>query len=238
MHRFLVVTLVLAYAPSALAQAVQVNPQLLRERTDTLYSYLVRGADTMFTGVVTDELSMRTIDGRRALHRVYSSESSLSGPSRDTIVDDATTMAPIRSASASGRGIERVRFDGGRARGLLRMTSGDSIPIDVALPSPVYSSSSFDLVLRASDLAEGWSTTIPSFVPSSRVVIPMTARVVTRERIDGLDCWRVDADFMGMSVTFWIEHETRALCRQEMRPQVGVSLLLTRYRPRAMRRDS
>lgn len=222
----------------ATAQQVTLYPELLSPGTDTLYQYLVRGTDTSFVGTVVDELSVRTVDGRRVLHRVYAGDSRLTGPSRDTIVDDAVTMAPVRTASYSGRAIEHVAYSSDRAQGWLRQPTGDSVRIDVALPPKVSSSSSFDLVLRASPLDDGWTATVPSFVPSSRVVVPMTARVVREEIVDDWECWRVEAEFMGMPVTFWVERETRRLCRQEMRPQAGISLLFTRRGPSALRRGT
>lgn len=217
-------------APAA-AQSSRPDPSALQAGTDTLYQYFVRGQDTTFIGTVVDELSLRTLDGHRVLHRVYTGSSRLSGVSRDTLIDDALTLAPVRSASYSSRAIESVTYASGRARGWLRQPTGDSVRIDVAVPSRVFSSASFDLVLRASPLADGWRDTVPAFVPSSRVVVPMTARVAGRERIDGTECWRVDAEFMGMPVTFWVDRRTRALCRQEMRPQAGITLLYTRRGP-------
>lgn len=237
MRSFGVASLLL-FAMSSLASAQQsrLQPERLTPGTDTLYQYLIRAGDTTFIGTVIDELSVRTIDGRRVLHRVYAGDSRLSGPSRDTIIDDAATMSPVRTASYSSRAIEQVAYGSNRAQGWLRQPTGDSVRIDVALPASVSSSSSFDLVLRASALAEGWTATVPSFVPSSRVVVPMTARVASEETVDGWRCWRVEAEFMGMPVTFWVERDTRKLCRQEMRPQAGISLLFTRRPPSGAQR--
>jgi hypothetical protein len=212
------------------------TPALLQVGTDTLYQYLVRGSDTVFTGTVVDALERVDIAGRAVLRRVYAGDSQLTGPSRDTLIDDAATLRPWRTVSYSTRGIEQVEYGEDRAVGWLRQPTGDSVRIDAALPAPVFSASSFDLVLRASALAEGWSATVPAFVPSSRVVVPMTARVDRTERIDGAECWRVAAEFMGRPVTFWVDRETRKLCRQDMTVQVGVSLLLTRRGPASMRR--
>jgi hypothetical protein len=221
---------VLGGAP-ALAQSSHPDPSTLQTGTDTLYQYLVRGQDTTFIGMVVDELTVRTLDGRRVLHRVYAGTSRLSGTSRDTLVDDASTLSPLRSASYRASGIETVTYERGHVRGWLRQPTGDSVRIDVATPRRVFSSASFDLVLRASPLAEGWQDTVPAFLPSGRVVVPMTARVAGRERIDGTECWRVEAEFMGMPVTFWVDHRTRKLCRQEMRPQAGITLLYMRQGP-------
>ena len=219
-------------------QAVRPRPDILQPGTDTLYQYLIRGVDTAFVGTVVDVMERTTLNERAVIRRIYSGESRLSGASRDTLIDDATTLRPVRSASYSSRAIERVEYSHDRAVGWIHQPNGDSLRIDVPVPPQVYSASSFDMVLRASELDDGWSATVPAFVASSRVVVPMTARVIGEERIDDWECWRVDAEFMGMPVTFWIERNSRRLCRQEMRPEAGISLLFTRRAPRAPRRGA
>lgn len=230
----------LCLSARAEGQRIEPFPDVLLEGTDTLYQYLVRGVDTVYLGMVTDEVSFRTIGGRRVVHRVYTAENRLTGPSRDTIIDDAVTLAPVRSASYSRRAIEIVEFRDGRALGWVRQSTGDSIRIDVALSGQVFSSASFDLVIRASEIDESWRVTVPALVPSSRVVVPMMARGVDEENFDedGTECWKVEAEFMGMPVTFWVERDSRLICRQEMRPQAGMSLLFTRRPPAAARRDA
>lgn len=225
-------------SPSLAQSPVQPSPELLRPSTDTLYQYLVRGADTTFIGTVVDALELATIDGRRVLRRVYSGDSRLTGISRDTLIDDAATLRPVRTASYSSRAIEHVAYSRDRALGWILQPTGDSLRIDAEIPTHVYSASSFDMVLRAAPLTDGWRATVPAFVASSRVVVPMTARVAGTERVDGLECWRVDAEYMGMSVTFWVERESRRLCRQEMRPQAGIALLFTRRGPGSSRRGA
>lgn len=227
-----------ARGPLRAQETVAPIPDLLQPGTDTLYQYLIRGTDTTFVGTVIDALERTTLDGRAVLRRVYSGDSRLTGASRDTLIDDAATLRPLRTASYSLRAIEHVEYSRERAVGWRQQPTGDSVRIDVAIPAQVYSASSFDLVLRAAELDDGWAATVPAFVASSRVVVPMTAKVVGEERVDGWECWRVDAEFMVMAVTFWVERETRKLCRQEMRLQVGMALLFTRRGPGALRRGA
>ena len=202
--------------------------------TDTLVKFVIQGGDTIETGFIVDELRHITLDGRPALQRIYRSEDRQTVRSLDTLVDDASSLAPIMTASRSLRAIERVSYFPLRAHGVLHQPTGDSIAIDVALPALVYSSSSFDLVLRAAPLAEGWEAEVPSFVASSRVVVPMRARVHSVERIDDRECWRVEAEFMGMSVAFWVDTESRRLCQQVMR--IRADLIVLYKRPTAAQR--
>ena len=218
---------------SVAVDAVQVQSQSapdprgsrLTEHVDTLESFLIRGRDTTRYGRAIDELRIVERQGRRVLQRVYRSEALGSGAQVDTLIDDFETLAPIQQTSRSSRAIELIAFSSSRAIGWMWQPTGDSLRIDVPLNGRTFSSSSFDLVLRASPLADGWRTSVPAFVTSSRAVVPMTARVNGKEVVDGVSCFRVDAEFQGMPVTFWIAEASRRMCKQEMRPQVGLVLL-------------
>jgi hypothetical protein len=232
-------TLTILALPAALAgQAPAPQGDRLLISTDTLASYLIQGADTTLTGRVIDQLTVGLLDGRRVIHRVYRVESPRLGNSLDSLVDHYETLAPVKQHSRSRRAIELIDFGAGRAQGVIRQPTGDSIRVDVRLPATVYSSSSFDLVLRAAPLAEGWTATVPAFVTGSRTVVEMTARVAGAERVDGVECWRVEAEFMGMSVGFWIAKSTRLLCKQEMRVQAGTTMLFAKPKARLDRRGA
>ncbi|MDQ3951257.1 MAG: hypothetical protein M3282_13065, partial [Gemmatimonadota bacterium] len=45
------------------------------------------------------------------------------------------------------------------------------------------------------------------------------------DRIGTALCWRVDAEFTGMPVTFWVDQQSRRLCQQVMHVQPGVQIL-------------
>jgi len=225
----LALSLLTILATTVVAQgAPQPEGARLTLGSDTLIAFLVRGSDTTQIGRVVDELSERSMNGRRVLHRIYRSDNQLSGPSLDTLIDEFEALRPISQRSRSGRAIELVEFTDRRASGVVLQPTGDSLLVDVGLPQTVFSSSSFDLVLRAAPLADGWTTTVPSFVTSTRVVVPMHARVAGTERIGADECWRVEAEYMGMSVAFWVAQQSRKLCRQEMRVQAGITLLYRR----------
>jgi hypothetical protein len=231
--------LTLLVLPAALAgQAPAPAGDRLHVSTDTLASLLIQGADTTLTGRVIDQMTVRLLDGRRVIHRVYRVESASLGNSVDTLIDHYETLAPVQQHSRSRRAIELISFGDRRARGVILQPTGDSIRVDVGLPATVYSSSSFDLVLRAAPLAEGWTTTVPAFVTGSRTVVEMTARVAGAETVDGVECWRVEAEFMGMSVGFWIAKSTRLMCKQEMRIQAGMTMLFAKPKPRLDRRGA
>jgi hypothetical protein len=117
------------------------------------------------------------------------------------------------------------QWAGSAFAGCVVLANGDSVPVDAALPELVFSGSSFDLVLRAAPLAAGWEADIPAFLPSTRTVVPLRARVAGSELIGGRRCWRVEADFAGSAVTFWVAEETRALCQQVLHIRPGVQIM-------------
>lgn len=204
---------VAACSPDAPFEA---DGRLLPEGTDTLAIYRIRGSDTLRSGRTIDELRL-VEEGRRALlHRIYRTEDDRLGTRVNTLVDEQLSLAPVRHRSGSPRTREVLDFADGRVRGWLREEAGDSVPVDVAIGDSVRNASSFDLVVRASPLAEGWETTVPAFLPNTRTVVPMRAVMGGSEELGGRPTWRVEADFNGMPVIFWIDKATRAIRRQVM----------------------
>jgi hypothetical protein len=202
-----------------------IDGRLLRTGVDSLAIYLVRDGDTTRTGMLWDELAPIELDGRRALRRVYRSEDRILGARLDTIVDELPTLVPIRSRSRSRQGLEFLDFAPDRVRGWMRLVNGDSVPIDVTLAGDVYNSATFDLVLRAAPLRAGWQAEVPAFLPNTRTVALLRAKVGRADRVGTTLCWRVDAEFTGMPVTFWVDQRSRRLCQQVMHVRPGMQIL-------------
>lgn len=203
-----------ACSPDAPPEA---DGRLLPQRTDTLAIYLVRGSDTVRSGRAIDELRVVEENGRVLLHRIVRTEDDLLGTRADTLVDEQLSLAPVRQRSGSRQTREVLDFGGGRVRGWMRTQRGDSVPVDVAIGDSVRNASSFDLIIRSSPLDERWTATVPAFLPNMRGVVPMRAAVGGSEEIGGHPTWRVQADFGGMPVIFWIDKATRAIRRQVIR---------------------
>lgn len=194
---------------------------------DSLRVYLIRGNDTTQTGGIIDALTTGERDGRQLLYRVYESRDQVLSSGVDSLTDELVTLRPVRHRSRRRSGAELLDYSGQRVTGMIRGADGDSVIVDTSLPGVVFNSSSFDLVLRAAPLAEGWSATVPAFLPSSRSVVALTARVAGLETIGGQQCWRVEADFEGTPVTFWITQDGHKLRQQPMRIRPDVSILFS-----------
>ena len=222
--------LLLARSLGAQAGAPDPDARRLRPGVDSLAIFLVRGSDTTRTGTLRDELMVVREGDRELLRRVYVSADRVLGTRVDTLVDVLSNLRPVRHRSRSDRTIEILDFAAGRARGWLRLTNQDSVAVD-APAEAAYNASSFDLVLRASTLSDGWAVTVPAFVPQVRAVSPMRARVVDPETVNGEVCWRVQAEFGGTPVTFWIGQISRTLQQQVMQVGPDVQILFRRTSP-------
>lgn len=207
------------------APHITLDGRRLQPGADSLAIYLVQGEDTTRTGTLWDELTVLRIADRPLLQRVYRSVDQLLGTRVDTMVDDLASLTPERYRSRSESGMEEIDFAPGRVSGWRRLVNGDSVGVQVAVPALMYNGASLDLVLRAADLHDGWQAEIPVFLPNTRTVVPMRASLGAEETVDGERCWRVDADFAGMPVSFWIGRGTRALRRQVMHLPAGRRLV-------------
>lgn len=233
----------LAALPSVLlGQGQALDARRLTLGTDTLAVYTIRGNDTTLTGLIVDDLTLRTDGTRSLLVRTYRTEDRVLGSSLDTLIDAFPHLAPVRHRSSSDRGRERLDFRDGRVDGFLILANGDSVRVDAPLPRAAINASSFDIALRASPLSSNWSGDLRAFLSTSRTVVALHARVAGAEKIGGALCWRVEAEFAGLPVTFWIAQTSRRLCQQIMVIRPDLQILFAPRRatrgPRGLHNDS
>ena len=214
--------------PSLAIAQPSFRPELLRPGIDSLAVYFVNGSDTTRTGLVMDELTFSTLDGSQVIRRVYRSLDRVMGVRLDTLVDDASSLAPLLHRSRASNGIEAYTFADGRVTGWKRLANGDSVGVSAPVPIGVINASTVDLALRSSPLAEGWSTTIHAFMPDARTLASLPARVVSIDTLYGEAAYRVAVDFAGLSVTFWIGQDARRLLRQVMQLRPDRAILFAR----------
>jgi hypothetical protein len=203
-------------ATSAFAQtpaAPQPDGHRLRLATDSLEVYVVRLGHPQRTGFLIDRLDTVRVDGETMLRRIRRTTDAALGSSVDTIVHALATLQPRIVRSYSDRGLERLDWQASRVVGVVEEPDSPARSIDSPLPKGWYSSESFDLILRASPLAEGYGVAVPSFGREGSQVL--TATVAGSEVVEGHgDTWRIEADVAGLPVTFWISKASRRLVRQ------------------------
>jgi hypothetical protein len=229
MHRVRLYSLILlvATATSAVAQS-QAGPQpdgrRLRLASDSLEVYVVRLGQVQRTGYLVDRLDTLRVGGETVLRRIYRTTDAVLGSSVDTLIDVLSTLQPRSVRTRSDKIAERLDWQTSRVVGVVEETDKPSRSVESPFPGGWYSSASFDLILRASPLADGYGVAVPSFSgrEGSRV---LTAKVTGSEGADLGDVWVVDADFAGVPVTFWISKATRRLVRQVMYVAPGTQIM-------------
>jgi len=230
MHRvrFYSLIIVAVTATSALAQTPtgpQPDGRRLRLGSDSLEVYIVRLGQPRRTGVLIDRLDTVRVNGETMLRRVYRTTDAVLGSSVDTLVDALATLQPRSVWSRSDRGTERLDWQVNRVVGVVEEPDAPARSIDSPRPTGWYSRASFDLILRASPLANGYRISVPSFsgLQGSRV---LTANVAASEVVEGYgDTWRIEADVAGLPVTFWISKSSRRLVRQIMHISPTVEIM-------------
>jgi hypothetical protein len=209
-----VLLLALSAAPARSQSQPDIDASRLALGADTLAVFRVRGDDTVRTGIIVDVLSIVERDGRRLLHRVYVTDDEVLGLSLDTIIDAMPDLTPVRHRRVSNRQGTSLDFAGGHVNGSITLATGETVPIAQEIPDGVIGAASFDIALRASPLAAEWSGDFPAFLEDSRTVGTLHARSAGIHTIAGETCWRVQAEFAGLPVTFWISTRSRRLRQQ------------------------
>jgi hypothetical protein len=230
--------IILAVAATSTLAQMPAGPQpdgrRLRLGSDSLEVYIIRMGQPQRTGYLIDRLDTVRVNGETMLRRIYRTTDAVLGSSVDTLVDAFATLQPHRVSSHSDRGTERLDWQMNRVVGVVEEPDAPARSIDSPRPNGWFSSASFDLILRASPLADGYRISVPTFsgLRGSHV---LTANVARSEAVEGYgDTWRIEADFAGLPVTFWIDKTSRRLVRQIMHlsptveimfvaPQVGSS---------------
>lgn len=183
---------------------------------DTLEVYLVHGPNRRRTGLVVDQCQIASNTTDPTVTRVYRSEDALLGNRLDTIVDAWTSLSPRKYHSHSSSETVQLDWEGTRLRGITKANDKPSLTaVDEEFRQDAYDGASLDLILRASPLAPNYTVAVPVYV-ETRGIITVTAKVAAEEIVDGHPSWRVDADFGGMPVSFWIAKDTRQLVKQVM----------------------
>ena len=203
------------------------NPRLLRLATDSLEVYVVRQGKQARTGTMVDALDTVRVNGELRFARVYSRTDALLGNGVDTLVDAfADLTLRLTDSRSEGGGVEHVEWRNGRLTGVVDQSGRPTRQIDTATAGAVYSSASFDLILRAAPLANGYTITLPAF-SGRQGPKTVSAKVAGSETLPRFGAtWRLDVDFGGRSATFWITKDSRRLVRQLVRAAPGVDFLI------------
>jgi len=223
----LVIALVSTAAHAQPKPVAGLDPGLIRLKTDSLEVYVVRQGKQARSGTIVDALDTVRVNGELRLRRVYVRTDELLGDGVDTLVDafGDITLRQVDSRSDGG-GVEHLEWRSGRLTGRIEQNGRPVRQIDTVAADGVYSSASFDLILRAAPLANGYSLTLPAF-SGRQGPKTVSAKVAGSETLRPFGAtWRLDVDFGGRSAAFWITKDTRRLVRQLVHAAPGVDFLI------------
>ena len=226
--RFLLAAALLSGTIEAQARPVAgLNPKLLRLGTDSLEVYVLRQGKQGRSGTIVDALDTIRVNGELRLQRVYTRTDALLGDGIDTLVDAFADITLRRPHSRSdGGGVEHVEWRDGRLTGLIEQSGRPVRQIDTVAAGGVLGSASFDLILRAAPLANGYTVTLPAF-SGRQGPKTVSAKVVGSETLRPFGAtWRLDVDFGGRTATFWITKDSRRLVRQLVHVLPGLEILI------------
>jgi hypothetical protein len=223
----LVLTLLSATVQAQPKPVPGLDPKRLRLTTDSLEVYVVRQGEQARTGTIVDALDTVRVNGELQLRRVYSRTDALLGNGVDTLVDAFAdiSLRLVDSRSDDG-GVEHVEWRNGRLSGRVEQNGAPVRQIDVAAAAGIYSSASFDLVLRAAPLADRYSVTVPAF-SGRQGAKTLSAKVTGSENLPRFGpTWRVEANFGARTATFWVTKDSRRLVRQLIAAGPGIQILI------------
>ena len=200
----------LAVLVLVLAQLPTIDGRRLRQRADTFAHYLVNRAeqDTVRAGDVVETI---VSDGKSLTH-IFSAVLDSVLTQTDTLVH-TMDLRPVSHRSHSGKTSFAVRFSGTRVTGSWTDSAGTK-PIDRPLAAAVYNAASFDLVVRASNLAQGAELDLVGYRAGVDSAIRLRGSVTGVAVVDGRSCWVFQGINGDSRVSFWIDQATRDLRRQ------------------------
>jgi hypothetical protein len=215
----------LASVPATLHAQSAPDGNRLQLGADSLYVYRIARGDTVATGRILERLAAVVVGGERRMQRIYITADEGMGAEVDSIEDTMEGLEPRRLRVLQRNRDILVRFTGDSALGYSKSPFQASAPVAAALAPGVIDGFSFDMYLRAADLALGRRFDLTVYDPSARKLTPTSAEVVGDERVAGVPSWHLRGRFGEMPVEFWIAKDGRRLRRQLIYPTPGLGIL-------------
>jgi dipeptidyl aminopeptidase/acylaminoacyl peptidase len=217
-------TVVLAAAPTSAADAETaplpvVNMELLRPMSLVYKGKALVGGQEINFGI--ERSFAKGAPGAAQSWRIISEQTSEMGSSSDTFDVDASTFLPIRWSGRQGPATVVLDFGAAAVKGAINM-GGREMPIDVALPAPVYGDgSSLEVLIGGLPLAAGYGTTLRVFDFQMQKARAMTLAVTGTETVTVpagvFECFKLEikpvGEDSGGSTVFVYEKNPRCMVR-------------------------
>ena len=216
------------------SQSLDLEASRLALGTDSLDIFLVRGAEQRRVGRVWDELQRLDRNGVPSLRRIYRTENAAFGSSLDSTYSRWADLKPMAHKSEGRQAVVEVLYRTDSILGRRSLGGGSPRSIARVGDAALYDGSSFDVMIRAAPLREGYRIEVRAYLTTQDSVVTLAARVTGAERLQHpsgeppLDVWVVDMDFAGLASTLWIDKRTHALVRQVIKLTPDIPMLMTR----------
>lgn len=147
----------------------------------------------------------------------------------DTAIAKATTLEPIYHSGRNRGGTLVLNFSGMSVKGQKVVQPGDSvIVIDQTLSQKLFDSNLYDLVVRFLPLKEGYRARIPTYIFEQGGLSWYDVAVKGSERVGADETWVVESVHGKVTVTFWIDKQSRELLKYYAVTGQGVDLIRER----------
>jgi len=115
--------------------------------------------------------------------RIISEQKSAMGAGVDTFDVDVKTLIPVRRSATQGMATFALTYSKDAIKGGIKM-GAQEMPVDVALPAPVFGdASALEVAITTLPLASGYETTLRTFAIATRTVRPMLLTVIGKETV-------------------------------------------------------
>ncbi|MGH7546252.1 MAG: alpha/beta fold hydrolase [Gemmatimonadota bacterium] len=221
-------------APEVRPGDTAVDASHLRPARETKRLVLAQGGNEREIGTAMESIEAIETKQGPAFRYVQVLESpALGGTQTDTVVVGRETLAPVSHRSRNARRTLALDYAPGAVSGSVTPAGGAAEPIQSSLDAPAFDGGTLDLVLRSLPLKEGFAAQVPIYLHEAGGTVLAEAHVKGAEPAQAgedasVDCWVVEAQLAGQTLTFWIAKESRALVKQVLTAAPGVEIRIVR----------
>jgi hypothetical protein len=200
----------------------------LQPQSDRKEVVVIESGATRTAGTTTERIALIEVEGLPALRRRQVLESHELGDRESETIVFRDSFLPQSHTDVTDGWELSVRYQGTAIAGEKRLTSGEVIPIDAEVESPVFDAHSVEMVLRVLPLADGYVAELPVFHPGRGIKMLVVARVFALDAVTAsghpVDAWKVRTEWDGVIQYYWIGVESQELLRQSSELGEGVQL--------------
>ena len=147
----------------------------------------------------------------------------------DSLVADAATLAPRVHRSTGGAQEASLEFMAEGVVGMLTPRQGEAETVTLMTDAPVFDTAWAGEIAQILPFAEGFVARVEAFATQNAEAPISVVYTVTGQEavmVDGAErtAWAVDTAMGPLTMTYFVDAETRAMLKTEFSPQPGVTI--------------